>query len=201
MRTELLKRIVDLENYQLVYGDPTAGGLNGMTTTSGILTYAAIGTTLNPPNNFDDIAGAIAALRTGPALAEPNWLLLHPNTWASIRTQKAKGTGDYFVAPDPSSDQVEQVWGVDVLQSTQIAPGDGILLDTTLMGRVAVRESLVLRIGYSGTDFTDNIVRNVAEERLNLAVERPAAICRITGLPTVAVAAAAEETKTTTAKK
>jgi hypothetical protein len=78
--------------------------------------------------------------------------------------------------------------------------GDGILIDTTLVGRVAVREALAVRIGYSGTDFTDNIVRTVVEERLNLAVERPAAICYITGLPTVAVAAA-EETKSTTAKK
>ena len=41
----------------------------------------------------------------------------------------------------------------------------------------------MLRIGYSGTDFTQSIVRNVAEERLNLAVERRAAICHVTGLP------------------
>jgi hypothetical protein len=48
--------------------------------------------------------------------------------------------------------------------------------DTTLMGRVAVRETLVLRLGYSGTDFTQNIVRCVCEERLNLTVGRPGAI-------------------------
>jgi len=56
----------------------------------------------------------------------------------------------------------------------------------TLFGRVGVRESLVLRVGYSGTDFTDNVVRQVCEERLNLAVERPAAICWIKNLPTAA---------------
>jgi hypothetical protein len=44
----------------------------------------------------------------------------------------------------------------------------------------------MLRIGYSGTDFTDNIIRFVAEERLTQTIERPQAICKITGLPTAA---------------
>ena len=78
-----------------------------------------------------------------------------------------------------------------------------MLVDTSLVGRVAVRETLTLRIGYAGTDFTSNIIRTVCEERLNLAVERPAAICWITGLPTVAVAATTEDTTPakTTAKR
>ena len=70
-----------------------------------------------------------------------------------------------------------------------------MLIDSTLFGRVAVRESLVLRMGYSGADFTDNIVRWVAEERLNVAVERPAAICHITGLPSTAPALAETTSK------
>jgi HK97 family phage major capsid protein len=183
VRNELLKRVVDLENQQLVYGTGGTTQLSGLTTTAGILTYPAVGT----QENFTDIATAIAALRTGPALAEPDLLLLHPDTWAAIRTQK-DDMGRFYVSPDPSVDQVEQVFGVDVLQSTEFNKGDGILLDTTVFGRVAVRESLILRVGHgvvSGqSDFLSNILRWIAEERLNLAVERPAAICWITGLPT-----------------
>jgi HK97 family phage major capsid protein len=183
VQNELLKRVVDLENQQLVYGTGGTTQLSGLTTTAGILTYPAVGA----QENFTDIATAIAALRTGPALAEPDLLLLHPDTWAAIRTQK-DDMGRFYVSPDPSVDQVEQVFGVDVLQSTEFNKGDGILLDTTLFGRVAVRESLILRVGYgvvSGqSDFLSNILRWIAEERLNLAVERPAAICWITGLPT-----------------
>jgi HK97 family phage major capsid protein len=186
VQNELLKRVVDLENQQLVYGTGGTTQLSGLTTTAGILTYPAVGT----QENFTDIATAIAALRTGPALAEPDLLLLHPDTWAAIRTQK-DDMGRFYVSPDPSVDQVEQVFGVDVLQSTEFNKGDGILLDTTLFGRVAVRESLILRVGYgvvSGqSDFLSNILRWITEERLNLAVERPAAICWITGLPTAPV--------------
>ena len=47
-----------------------------------------------------------------------------------------------------------------------------------------MREALTLRTGTNDDDFTRNLVRWVAEERLALAVERPAAVCKITGLPT-----------------
>jgi HK97 family phage major capsid protein len=189
VQNELLKQLVDLENEQLVYG--TGGGteLNGMTTTSGILTLTATGSTATPPNNWDDIAAGIAALRTGPALATPDLLCLHPDSWADIRTQKDT-LGRYIGQVLPTEPEPDTAWGVSVLQSTKIHPGDGILLDTQLMGRVAVRESALLRVGYgvvSGvSDFTSNILRWIAEERLNLAVERPAAICYITGLPSAA---------------
>jgi HK97 family phage major capsid protein len=189
VQNELMKRVIDLENQQLVYGTGGTTQLSGMVNTTGILTFTATGTTASPPNNFDDVAGAIAALRTGPALAEPDLLLLHPDTFASIRTQKDL-YGRYLATPDPTSETAETIWSVPVLQSTQITAGDGILLDTTLMGRVAIREAMLMRVGYgvvSGvSDFTSNILRWIAEERLNLAVERPAAICHITGLPTAA---------------
>jgi HK97 family phage major capsid protein len=194
VQNELLKQVIDLENQQLVYGDPTSGGLSGLTTTAGILTYTATGTTASPPNNFDDISAAIAAVRTGPALGTPDLLLLHPDTWAAVRTQKDT-LGRYLATPDPTSETADTVWDVPVLQSTQFNRGDGILLDTSLFGRVAVRESLVMRMGYrvvgGVSDFTSNIVRWIAEERLNLAVERPAAVCWITGLPTTITTTAA----------
>jgi hypothetical protein len=55
---------------------------------------------------------------------------------------------------------------------------------------VVVRESLITRIGYAGTDFTDNVVRHLAEERLTQTIERPEAICVISNLPTAAPATA-----------
>jgi hypothetical protein len=85
------------------------------------------------------------------------------------------------VAVDP----VDRIWGVDVVETTACPAGEGWLLDTTKLGRLAVRETLALRIGYSGTDFVQNVLRYVAEERCVLTVERPAAVLHITTLPTV----------------
>ncbi len=192
VNTELMRDVIDLENDQLWGGDPAAGGLNSLTKTAGILTHAATGTT----EYFTDLAAAIAVLRTGPALAEPDLCLMHPNTWAVIRTAKDQ-YGRFLASVDPTDDQAESVWGVDVLVSTRFAAGEAVLVDTTKVGRVAVREPLGIRIGYSGTDFTDNIVRTVCEERLNFAIERPAAIVHVTGLPATAPA----ETKSASRSK
>lgn len=76
------------------------------------------------------------------------------------------------------------LWGVPVLVTTQIAEGVGLLIDTNKFGRLLVREPLGIRIGTANDDFTRNLVRFVCEERMVLAVERPTAVCSITGLPT-----------------
>lgn len=81
---------------------------------------------------------------------------------------------------------MNQAWGVPVLETTACPDGEGWLLDTTKFGRLAVRETLTLRVGYSGTDFVQNVLRWVAEERCVLTVERPSAVLHITTLPTTA---------------
>ena len=74
-------------------------------------------------------------------MATPDLLLLHPDTWAAVRTQKDT-LGRYIASGDPTDDQAETAWGVDVLQSTQFTPGEAVLVDSTLVGRVAERETL-----------------------------------------------------------
>ncbi len=108
---------------------------------------------------------------------------MHPTTWSAVR-RTTNTIGDYYAAPDPSSDEVDAAWGVPVLASTKFTIGTAVLLDTTLYGRVVVRECLVTRIGYSGTDFVENVIRLLSEERLTQTIERPQAIRMIKSLPT-----------------
>jgi HK97 family phage major capsid protein len=116
-------------------------------------------------------------------LAEASLLILHPVTWSSIRRSK-DNYGRYLVQADPTQEQAESVWGVPVLTTTQQPLGVGLMLDTSRFGRCFVREGLSLRTGYANDDFTRNLTRFVAEERLVLAVERPAAVLALEGLPT-----------------
>jgi hypothetical protein len=115
---------------------------------------------------------------------------MHPSTWSPVR-RTTNTLGDYYVASDPSSGEVDNAWGLPVLTSTQFTAGTAVLVDTAIYGRVVVRESLITRIGYAGSDFTDNVIRFVAEERLTQTIERPQAICLISALP---IAAAAKTT-------
>jgi HK97 family phage major capsid protein len=109
----------------------------------------------------------MAALRTGTALAVPDLFIVSPDTWTALKGLKDT-LGRYLLTPDPANDEADSLWGIDVLQTTQIAYGTAILIYTTKFGRVVVREPLVMRMGWAGSDFTDNLVRFVVEERLNL---------------------------------
>jgi HK97 family phage major capsid protein len=149
-----------------------------------VLVHDAAGDTGTGETGLDSIEIAIATLRTGAALAEPDLALFHPDTFSALR--RTKDSMNRFLMGNPSQEEVTSLWGIECLVSTKINPGDGILVDTTKVGYAAIREPINLRIGYAGTDFTQNILRTVAEERLNLAVERPSAICWIKNLPTAA---------------
>jgi HK97 family phage major capsid protein len=120
--------------------------------------------------------------RRGPALAEGNLWVFNPTDWNAIRRIK-DAYGRFLVSADPSDDQVNQAWGLPVFADIWCPQGKGLLLDTTTFGYAAIRESLAVRVGYSGTDFTQNILRFVGEERLTLCVTRPSAVCAITNLP------------------
>jgi hypothetical protein len=85
-----------------------------------------------------------------------------------------------------------------VLTTTQAPAGTGLLMcnggsmnsqvgGKVSWGNVTIRQGLTMRVGYSGTDLTQNLLRFVQEERLNVAVERPTALCAVTGLPTGAL--------------
>jgi len=187
VQVELLKQVIDCENLQLFGGRGEANNeVNGLTTDPNILTFDASMVTTQP-GPWDAIEHGIEALRSGPALAEPDLALCNPSTWSAIR-RTTDLYGRYYAAADPSTDEVNTAWGIPVVVSTQFTPGTFTLVDTSIYGRVVVRESLVTRIGVAGTDFTDNIIRFVSEERLTQTIERPEAICVISKLPIAAVA-------------
>jgi HK97 family phage major capsid protein len=192
---ELMRCIVDAENLQLYGGTGDANNqVNGLTTNPNILTLAAgaLG------ENYTDISAGIAALRNGPALATCDLILMNPETWAAIRVQKDQ-YGRFLIDPDPSVEQANTVFGIDVVVSTQFTAGVAVLFDTRIYGRAIIREPIITRIGYNGTDFTQNIVRYVSEERITQTIERPQAILKLTGLPTTAPTVA--DTKPAAAKK
>jgi HK97 family phage major capsid protein len=179
---ELQRQVVDQENQQLLTGSGTAPNMTGLFNTSGILTHDASTDTGTNVTVWDSLNVALNLLRTGPALAEGNLWVFHPSDWNFIRRVK-DAYGRFLVSADPSDDQVNQAWGIDVFADIWCPQGKGLLLDTRKMGYAAVRESMTVRVGVAGTDFQQNILRFVAEERLVLCVTRPSAVCSITNLP------------------
>jgi HK97 family phage major capsid protein len=183
LTSEMQRQVINVENLELLSGAGTTGHLHGFLSTSGILTHDASTDTGTNVTALDSIEKSIAQLRTGAALAEANLLVLNPLTWSALR--RIKSTQGVFLAqPDPTSDEPNSLWGVPVIPTTQMVAGDGLMLDTNKFGFVVVREALSLRTGTNGDDLISNLQRWVCEERLELAVERPAAVLSITNLPT-----------------
>jgi HK97 family phage major capsid protein len=156
--------------------------MTGLFNTSGILTLDSSTVTGTNVTAWDALNVALNMLRTGPALAAGTLWIFNPSDWNALRRIK-DAYGRFLVSADPSDDQVDQAWGLPVFADIWCPAGKGLLIDTTKFGYVAIREPLAMRIGYAGTDFTQNILRFVGEERLVLAVTRPSAVCSITNLP------------------
>ncbi|OBF70495.1 hypothetical protein A5750_23270 [Mycobacterium sp. 852002-51613_SCH5001154] len=181
---EQYRQVIYAENQQFINGSGASGQLTGLLNTTGVLTHnAAADPTTGNFTAIDSIQLAMAALRTGSALAVPDMFIVSPNTWTALKEIKDL-YARYILTPDPANDEPDSLWGISVLQTTQIADGTAILLDSAKFGQVVVREALVMRMGFAGNDFTNNVVRFVAEERLNLAVVRPAAVMVVENLPT-----------------
>jgi HK97 family phage major capsid protein len=184
--TELTRQLQDVENTELISGSGTSGHMTGFLTTSGILTHDASADTGTGVTVIDSIIKSIAQLRVGAALADADLLCLHPNTWSAIRRLKDTTGRFLFIASDsdPTTAQANSILGVPVLTTTSIAAGTGLMLDTQKFGNVLVREGITIHTGQNTDDFTKNISRFVLEERLVLAVERPAAVLALSNLPT-----------------
>ena len=191
---ELYKIVVDEENLQLLTGDGTGTDMTGFYSTPGILSHDAATDTGTGVTTLDSVEIAIQELRSGSALAEPTLAIFNPADWSAMRRIK-DAYGRFMLAPDPSSDEVNSLWGVPVVITTQNPEGQALLVDGNKFGQVAIRSPLGMFLGYSGQDFQQNLIRWNAEERLVLTVTRPAAVIQITNLPTPTT------TTTTAAKK
>jgi HK97 family phage major capsid protein len=190
---ELQRQVIDCENGSLLAGDGTGTDMLGFYATPGIFTHDCSTDTGTDETTWDSIEKSFAALRSGPALAEPSLAVFHPDDWSTIRRIKDQ-YGRFLVAPDPSDDQVNECWGCPVLTTTQNPIGQGLLIDGSKFGRVAIRQPLAMFTGYNQDDLIRNQLTWVGETRLVLCVERPAAVLKITNLP-------APTTTKTTGKK
>lgn len=114
-----------------------------------------------------------------------NGLLLNPVDWQTLETAKATDGHYLLIAFAATSNGSPTVWRVPVVVSNAIAVSNFLVGDWNLGAKLYQRESVSIRVSESnGTDFVQNAVTILAEERCALAVNRPKAFCK--GLFTVA---------------
>ena len=180
--TDLARSVYNAESNLLLNGTTGANGFNGINQVSGTLTQA-----IGSDTGLDCISKAMVALRND--FFEPDLIFMHPSTLGALRRTKDLNNRymlDLFSGPRGinQSSEIENLWGVPVVQSTQQAAGTAAVLSVQNSAAVVyVRETLTTFYDpYSQA--TSNLYRFIAECRFALATPRPGAINLVSGLPT-----------------
>lgn len=180
-----LRLLYDLgvfEEVQLLSGNGTGTNLLGLLNRSGVQTEVAADNT----DNADAIFRAITKVATGSGLTADG-LVINPLDYQKLRLGKdANGQyhgGGYFQGQYGNGVLLENppVWGLRTVVTPAIAAG------APLVGSYAQAATLYrkggVRVESTNThddDFTNNLVTIRAEERVALAVRRPAAFVKVT---------------------
>ena len=180
--TDLARSVYNAESNLLLNGTTGANGFNGINQVSGTLTQA-----IGSDTALDCLNKAFVALRND--FFEPDLVFIHPSTLGALR--RTKDLNDRYMLDLLSgprginqTNEVESLWGVPVVQSTQQSAGTAAVLSVQSGAAVVyVRENLNTFFDpYSQA--TSNLYRYIAECRLALATPRPGAINLVSGLPT-----------------
>lgn len=162
---------------QMLNGNGTGENFTGILNTPGVLTVGSSGTDL------DAIVDAIRTVRA-TGRRRPTAVAFHPNDWYSTGFLLAKDGDQRYMVGDPraSIDQLNQLWGLDVVVS------EAVTENTALVGdfRQAVlweREGIDLLVSDQHADFfTRNLLAILAELRAAFGVLDPQGFCTVTAV-------------------
>ena len=128
--------------------------------------------TVAAANQFDEVR--LAKLQVRKAFYPADAVVLNPEDWAAMELLK-DAEGRYLHAA-VTSGAVPRLWGMRVVESDSIAPGDFLVGSFSLAAQIWDREQANVQVS---TEDRDNFVKNMvtirAEERLALTVYRPKA--------------------------
>jgi HK97 family phage major capsid protein len=157
------------EENQLLNGSGTGTNMLGLVTQA---TDYAAPITVADANQFDEVR--LAKLQVRQAFYPADAVVLNPEDWAVMELLKDLD-GNYLHAA-VTSGAVPRLWGMRVVESDSLAPGEFLVGAFSLAAQIWDREQANVQVS---TEDRDNFVRNMvtirAEERLALTVYRPAA--------------------------
>lgn len=173
------------ENDQLLNGDGTSPNISGILDQSGIqnldqtyFTGAAVQSAGLGPENFNRILRAkTLIMTTGDSMA--TFIVMNPTDWELLITSADANENYFGPGPFTSAGNEQRIWGLDVVLTEDKAAGSYVVGDGTA-AQVWDRMAARLLIADQHSDFfVRNMLVLLAEERLGLAVYRPAAFALV----------------------
>ncbi len=176
--TGLLRR----EGGQLLNGNGTAPNLRGILQTSGIQVLDAAAFTAAPvedagtPNeNLNRIRRAIRLIEDVGAVA--SFIIVNPADAEVFDTMT--DANRQYMAGGPFGGVVRTYWGRTVVEESNIAAGTALVGDGQMAGVFDRMEAQIFTTDSHSDFFIRNLLVLLAEERLALAVFRPAAFAKV----------------------
>lgn len=174
------------EENELLNGSGTAPHLQGILNRSGLATAVVTSATLTAQKAIEGIYNQITALRS-TSFVEPDAIVIHPTDWQTIRLGKDGNDQYYGGGPftgaygNPGPSNQSMLWGLKVDVTTAIAQGTVLVGGFQECAQVFRRQGITLEMTNSNVDdFVNNLITLRAEERLALAVYRPAGFGKVT---------------------
>jgi HK97 family phage major capsid protein len=175
LRGRLEFMIKQREELQLLVGDGTAPNISGIHDRSGVQTQAK-GADPVP----DAIFKAITKVRN-TGFAEPTAVVMHPNDWQDVRLLR---TADgIYIWGSPADAGPERIWGLPVRVTSNETENTALVGAFRPDAQIFRRGGVELAVSDSHASyFISNLLAVRAEERIALAVYRPASFCKVTGI-------------------
>ena len=177
VRARLVYGVDQRREQALLTGDGTAPNLSGITDRSGIQTIAK-GADPTPDAFYKAM---VKVMTTGDA--QPDAHVINPLDWQDIRLLR---TADgIYIWGSPSESGPERLWGLPVRVTSAMTQNTGLTGAFRTFAQVFRKAGSGVRVLVStehASFFIENKVAILAEERLLLAVYRPAAFCTVTGI-------------------
>lgn len=175
--TQLREDMEERLDKQILIGDGVAPNLAGILDDSiGIESQAA---GVDPV--LDAIYKAGTKIRTTGVYATPTHVIIHPNDWQDTRLLR---TADgVYIMGGPQEAGVPRVWGWPVVENSALSEGTAVVGAFAARNIMLVeRRGIVIERGWVNDQFQKNQQSVRGSMRAALAVYRPAAFCKVTGI-------------------
>ena len=108
-------------------------------------------------------------------------IVINPADWYLLRVAKASGTGEYFGGGFFGAQNIPNLWGIPVCVTTAVSANTIVIGAFKTCGSVVQKGGVsVAAVNTNEDDFVKNLMTIRAEERLALAVRRPAGFKKLT---------------------
>jgi HK97 family phage major capsid protein len=171
------------EEDQLLNGNGTPPNILGIMNRPGLATAIVRNTPVTTPaeTNADAILRQVAAIAT-TSFVYPDGVVINPANWFSIQTSK-DANGNYLGGGPFSALPTTSLWGIAVAPTPSIVAGTALVGAYGTMAQFFRKGGVRVEASNSHQDFfVKNLVAIRAEERGALAVYRPGAFGKVTGL-------------------